>query len=509
MTTIIDTDFKKAREYFLDAKNYVNFDLPGYFSFQKVIDCAVENVTCLNLKDLIRKENVKNKKKYFYPTEFENVNYRILSNKDGNLAWRPFEIINPVLYVLLVNVITKKDNWNFVMKRFSEFKSDFISCESMPFISEDQESHRAHQVKKWWTNVEKGSIKLALRYEYVIDADIADCYGSIYTHAIPWALHDKEIAKSKKSNGDLLGNQIDSIIRAMRYGQTNGIPQGSNLMDFIAEIVLGYADKLLAEKLNETNENNEFFSIVRYRDDYKIFTNNPEFGNMILKELSIVLSSLGLKLNTQKTKLNNDPVLAAVKDDKIYELFIPDNKLSLSKKLYQIYAAALKFPNSGMIVRQMNKYFLIIENVKKIGKYDDLDLMISIVANIALRSPKTYPWTMAVLSKLIGLSSEEKRKSNIKKILYKFQRIPNTGLLDIWLQRITYETSSNYYFKEKLTEVVKGDVNLIWNYDWLDKKIADIIAGIQIVNEAKLKDTKTEISKSEVALFKNSYPIWL
>ena len=36
----------------------------------------------------------------------------------------------------------------------------------------------------------------------------------------------------------------------MRYGQTNGIPQGSVLMDFISEMVLGYIDKLLEEKIS-------------------------------------------------------------------------------------------------------------------------------------------------------------------------------------------------------------------------------------------------------------------
>lgn len=31
----------------------------------------------------------------------------------------------------------------------------------------------------------------------------------------------------------------------MSYEQTNGIPQCSTLMDFIAEIVLGYADEII------------------------------------------------------------------------------------------------------------------------------------------------------------------------------------------------------------------------------------------------------------------------
>lgn len=48
--------------------------------------------------------------------------------------------------------------------------------------------------------------------------------------------------KKEKGKPGLLGNMIDTYMQGMQYGQTNGIPQGSVLFDFIAEIVLGYAD---------------------------------------------------------------------------------------------------------------------------------------------------------------------------------------------------------------------------------------------------------------------------
>ena len=52
----------------------------------------------------------------------------------------------------------------------------------------------------------------------------------------------------------MLGNFIDSCIQEAQYQQTNGIPQGSVLMDFIAEMVLGYVDELLTEKIKENNK---------------------------------------------------------------------------------------------------------------------------------------------------------------------------------------------------------------------------------------------------------------
>jgi hypothetical protein len=59
----------------------------------------------------------------------------------------------------------------------------------------------------------------------------------------------------------------------MRHGQTNGIPQGSVLMDFIAEMVLGYADTLITKKLKEIKCDKDY-QILRYRDDFKIGSQN-------------------------------------------------------------------------------------------------------------------------------------------------------------------------------------------------------------------------------------------
>ena len=83
-------------------------------------------------------------------------------------------------------------------------------------------------------------------YECLSHTDITDCYGAIYTHSTAWALHGKGFMKKPENrprrNPALLGNIVDDHLQDMSHGQTNGIPQGSVLMDFVAEMVLGYAD---------------------------------------------------------------------------------------------------------------------------------------------------------------------------------------------------------------------------------------------------------------------------
>ncbi|MFQ1792184.1 RNA-directed DNA polymerase [Aeromonas veronii] len=100
----------------------------------------------------------------------------------------------------------------------------------------------------------------------------------------------------------------------MRWGQTNGIPQGSALIDFIAEIVLGYCDKLLSEKLRK--EKITDYNIIRYRDDYRIFTNSKEDAEAIARYLTVILQGVGLQLNVSKTSLSEDIILSSMKPDK-------------------------------------------------------------------------------------------------------------------------------------------------------------------------------------------------
>lgn len=512
---ILELSNSEARKLLLKSDSYVNFDLPDYFSFDSLLQAVSNKILKDELNSLFRVDNGK----FINPKQFENVNHTLLTNKDGDLAWRPFEIIHPVLYVALVNKITKEENWNIIKEKFNQFKNPRIQCESIPIKSESNNSDKAEQVTKWWEKVEQESIKLSLEYKYVFDTDIADCYGSIYTHSIEWALHTKSASKKnleEEKPRKLLGGEIDKIIRMMRFGQTNGIPQGSMLMDFVAEIVLGHVDELLVEKLKlkvGSVEDGDF-KIIRYRDDYKIFTNKPEVGMLILKDLSEVLSTLGIRLNSLKTKQHDDPVLASIKEDKIDELFVPLDKKNFSKWLFKIYATTKKHPNSGKVARQLCLYYESLSKHKRENKkleyYEDPEVMISIIANLAIRNPKYYNWCMAILSILIDYCSCSKRNDLLEKIVKKFNLIPNTGLLDIWLQRISYTINPSITYDEAFTKLVNNASypypgNEMWCSSWLKGDLANLVLSTPIIDFKKLESKGMIIDRDEVSLFRNNY----
>ena len=258
MKNILQLNNLEARKYLLKEESYFNFDLPKYFSFKEIIKSVSTQLKGHKYSEFLATfKDANNKNKSLNPSDCENVNYILLNNKDGKFSWRPFQLIHPVLYVSLVHEITAKNNWNIIKNRFNQFElNSKIKCYSVPLASDGIQSDKAVTITQWWQAIEQQSIELALSYEYVLHTDISDCYGSIYTHSVPWAIHTKPFAKHKdnKTDQSLIGNIIDKHLREMSFGQTNGIPQGSVLMDFIAEIVLGYADIELSNKIKDHSE---------------------------------------------------------------------------------------------------------------------------------------------------------------------------------------------------------------------------------------------------------------
>lgn len=488
----------EARAFFLKEESYSNIVLPSYFTFQPLLDAISKNLSGKNLKDF-RSSN---------PRDFDDVNYQLLSNKDGKYAWRPFQLINPAIYVSLVHKITEEKNWDLIQKRFQKFqKNKIIECHSLPVISEtDKMTDKTMQILTWWEMIEQRSLVLSLDFKYVMHTDISDCYSSIYTHSIPWALHTKPEAKKKanRTKQSLVGVAIDNHLQDMSYGQTNGIPQGSTLMDFTAEIVLGYVDLLLSQKLKELKIND--FHILRYRDDYRIFSNNTFESEQITKELSEILTKLGLKLNADKTEASDDIIKSSIKPDKRY--WISNRRIAENKQkwLIQIYLLSDKYPNSGTVDTQMREFLKVLESSKK--KDSQLQTLISLVTEIALKNPRVIPTAMAILSIFLSRIDEKEIKIQlIEKIKLKFNEIPNSSFIMVWFQRLTLKVDGTESYNEPLCKKVFDEKQKIWNCEWLNNKFKKIIEESDIVKKEQVNKTASKVSKKEIKriLSKNSY----
>ena len=209
MANILSLSSAKAFSYFLEPENYCTLELPCYIDFEPVLTHVKDKIGSLSFESVLADPSR-------YPSAYENVNHTILIKKDALYSYRPIQVTNPYLYYLLVREITSRAHWTELKRRFEDFKQTQIEVSSIPRIkSEKDKSHRSASVSYWWEAMEQRSIALSLQYKYLFVTDIANCYGSIYTHSIAWALLGKEDAKKKRSSKGLLGNIIDRYIQGM------------------------------------------------------------------------------------------------------------------------------------------------------------------------------------------------------------------------------------------------------------------------------------------------------
>src|SRR5690625_3362855 len=93
----------------MKSESYSNVNLPEYFNFNKVLAYADDVMDNRSLNSLM----VSDKEKHYY--KINGVNYTLIANKDGKYSWRPLQLIHPLIYVNLVNLITEDVNWNKIV----------------------------------------------------------------------------------------------------------------------------------------------------------------------------------------------------------------------------------------------------------------------------------------------------------------------------------------------------------------------------------------------------------
>lgn len=485
--SILDMSAKDARTFFLKAESYCSVDLPPYFDFDKVLQpvSKILDSTPLALKPL------KSRK-------YEGVNYTIYSNKDGRLAWRPFQLVHPALYIDLAKQITEPKAWKSIKARFKEFSKDpNIQCLSIPVQSIGKSSDKAAQILTWWQGIEQASIELSLDYNYIYHADITDCYSSIYTHSIPWALHTKKVSKTNRTMA-LIGNVIDCRIQDMRHGQTNGIPQGSVLMDFIAEMVLGYADLELSDRLRVKQITE--YKILRYRDDYRIFVNSPQYGEEILKTLTEVLMEINLKLHAGKTTDAQAVIPHSIKRDKKRWMRSRQYDDNLQKHLLLIHCHSTDYPNAGSLLVALDEFYRRIVDERNIKNIIQL---ISITVDIGYHSPRCFPVCAAIISKLLSrFVAKSSKLDALERIRNKLKQLPHNGHLEVWQQRLSYPFDPKIAYQDSLCKLVEGDSVELWSNDWIsDAKLEKALNPEKIVRRMKLRFIEPIVPRLEYSLF--------
>ena len=130
---------------------------------------------------------------------------------------------------------------------------------------------------------------------FMVRADIANFYPSIYSHSVPWAVAGLAEAKKNRRKKTWY-NDLDRAIQLNKRGETQGIPIGPATSSIIAEIILARVD----DELRRTHSN---LSFVRYLDDYKAYCKTEEQAQAFINTLTTELAKYNLLLNVHKTEI--------------------------------------------------------------------------------------------------------------------------------------------------------------------------------------------------------------
>ena len=295
----------------------------------------------------------------------------------------------------------------------------------------------------------------------------------------------------------------------MNYGETVGIPQGNVISDFISELILAYLDSLLFKRLEELNLE---YKILRYRDDYRIFTSDKRTENTIKKELVLILQRHKLSLGESKTKSSSEIIVDSIKQDKLYwiehnpvmtanidlkqkeididtekiNLLIPQKlyKTSIQKHLLIIKMFSDKFPNSGQLIKAISDFeYRVVDLTSNdlLNNGTNISVLIAIVFNLIENNPKIIANGVKLLSILFSKEINEpdmfeyfinipilkndtinKKFERINSIIKRIATHSINSYLEIWLQRLVIKVlkESSYFTNDYISNSINSFVKI-------------------------------------------------
>lgn len=489
--TLLSLTHQQALDFFLEHENYFDVSLPIYFNTSNLL----KNISILNIKDPnLLFDKIKNTDK----THF------VLYTHKANGTKRPLTMVNPVLYVLLVRQLTQENTWQDFIELFDFYnKQDSIKCHSLPIISRYRKFtyYKARQIMNWYDNFEQESIRLSLDYDYMAVSDIQNFYPSIANHTLTTSL-----SQSKSNHLINFANVCEKFLNTC---QETGLPQGNNLFHLLADTVLLNTDKILYRKIKEYHIKD--YQILRYRDDYRIFTNDKSQADIILLLLKETLYSLGLAHNEQKTGVYDDIIYHAIKHDKHAwlnnDILLKNNAETTAthKILLIIKEYSKNHPNTSGVQRGLQiVYQKLKQNLDFVDKKHPIQI-IALILDIAKNNPR---WTANCLQIINCLSVyiKENQYEQLAKIIHKKLIHNNTDCsVILWVQRFVYGLDNTLFdliFDNSLAQYINHQNNHhLWDFSFVKNKSMKETLNTPIMDFDLIDHKEQMLSDEEVNLF--------
>lgn len=224
---------------------------------------------------------------------------------------RVLSLIHPKAYSLLAKHL--HDNWD---------KLNFVSKSKQSIIKPEPHEDGRIMVMDYEGALAKNNRfnQISFGKKILVLTDISNCFNSIYSHSVGWALAG--FHEAKKQEKGTYHYELDMYLRKTKRNETQGIAIGPATSSIIAELVLSKIDDALS---------NKGFCFDRYVDDYTCYCETTEEADDFLIELGNQLSNYKLALNIEKTKFIDLP--APSQDSWVIDLLAAlPSRLSMAAK---------------------------------------------------------------------------------------------------------------------------------------------------------------------------------
>lgn len=312
------------------SKNFFYFLKNNYFDSKKDMPFETKRG-----KDYVRYENIR------------NINIP-----------RQLAIPNPFVYAKLVKRLD--ENWEELKNYFKEITKDHEYKISRIHIR--KMVGKKHLFEMNYNNFFKDKeprLNLMVEKKFLVKTDISNCFPSIYSHAIPWAIKGRESSKKDRSHWS---DKIDEASRLIKHNETNGLLIGPHSSNIISEIILCRIDDELYKK---------GYHFIRIIDDYECFIESFERAENFLLDLSKELKRYNLTLNLKKTLIRELPIGSS--ENWVHQLnshiFSLDNEKINLPKIRNFWNFVLELFNVNNKNSAILNYAIKIISKKKLNNY--------------------------------------------------------------------------------------------------------------------------------------------
>lgn len=239
--------------------------------------------------DYVKSESKTFKKKGYDYARYENI-------RNINIP-RILAIPHPFAYANLIHSLV--DSWDEIKTKIkSNTLNQAHKISKVHIRKMNNKPHLFEMNYKTFEDEPNQDIDHIHEARYLIKADISNCFPSIYSHAVPWALIGKKIAKREMKDSSKWQNKIDFNLRNTKNQETNGILIGPHSSNLISEIILTRIDKTLYKKK---------YRFTRHIDDYTCYTKDMNKAEQFLLDLATELKEYELTLNHKKSEIKQLP----------------------------------------------------------------------------------------------------------------------------------------------------------------------------------------------------------